>query len=82
MLNMQVPGKRRRGRPTNRWLGNIRDDMKEYKMTKDMAQNPSVWHMKTKVGPLLHGGGLRMGEEKLRSTNRDYNDAWGMQYLN
>ena len=56
--------------------------MKEYKMTKDMAQNPSVWHMKTKVGPLLHGGGLRMGEEKLRSTNRDYNDAWGMQYLN
>ena len=24
--------------PKKRWLDNIRDDMKEYKMTKDMAQ--------------------------------------------
>ena len=29
MVNMQVPGKRRRGRPKKRWLDNIRDDMKE-----------------------------------------------------
>ena len=27
--------------------------MKEYKMMKDMAQNRSVWHMKTKVGTSL-----------------------------
>ena len=32
--------------------------MKENKMTKDMAQNRNVWHMKTKAGPLLHGGGI------------------------
>ena len=50
-------GKDKKG-PNNRWLGNIRDDMKEYKMTKDMAQNRSAWHMKTKAGSLLHGGGL------------------------
>ena len=30
-----------------RWLDNFRrDDMKEYKVTEDMAQNRSVWHMK------------------------------------
>ena len=45
---MQVQGKRRKGRPKKRWLDNISDDMKEYKMTKDMAQNRRVWHTKTK----------------------------------
>ena len=58
MLNMQVQGNRRRGRPKKRWLDNIREDMKEYKMTEDMAQNRNVWHVKIKAGPLLHGGGL------------------------
>ena len=58
MLDMQVQGKRRRGRPKKRWLDNIREDRKEYKMTEDMAQNRSVWHVKIKAGPLLHGGGL------------------------
>ena len=29
-------------------------------MTKDMSQNRSVWHMETKAGPLLHGGGLQV----------------------
>ena len=58
MLNMQVQGKRRKGRPKKRWLDNIREDMKEYKMTEDMAQNRSVWHVKLKADPLLHAGGL------------------------
>ena len=55
---MQAQGKRRRGRPKKRWLDNIRDDMKGYKITKDMGQNRSVWNMKTNAGPLLHGGGI------------------------
>ena len=38
----------------------IRDDIKEYNMTEDMAQNRSVGHMKIKAGPLLHGGGLQV----------------------
>ena len=37
MLNMQVQGKRIRGRPKKRWLDNSREDMKAYKMTDDMA---------------------------------------------
>ena len=31
--------------------------MKEYNVIEDMAENRSVWHMKTKAGPLLHGHG-------------------------
>ena len=27
--------------------------MKEYEMVEDMAENGSVWHMKTQAGPLL-----------------------------
>ena len=48
-----------KGRPKKRWLDNISEDMKEYKMTEDMAQNRSVWHVKIKAGSLLHGGGSR-----------------------
>ena len=44
--------------PKKRWIDNIREDMKEYKMTKDMVQNRSVSHIKIKACPLLHGGGL------------------------
>ena len=58
MLNIQVQGKRRKGTPNKIRLNNIRDGMKEYEMTEDMAQNLCVWHMKTKAGPLLHDGGL------------------------
>ena len=39
------------------------DDMKEYKMTKDMVQIRSVWHMNTKANTLLHEGDI--GEKKL-----------------
>ena len=42
--------KYKKGRHKKRWLNNIRDDMNEYKMTKYMEQNRSVWHMKTKAG--------------------------------
>ena len=53
--SMQVQEKRRRGRSKKIWLDNIREDMEEYIMTDGMAQNQSVWHMKTNTGLLLHG---------------------------
>ena len=46
--NTQVPGKRR-SRPKKEMAAH-QDAMKEYKMTEDMAQNGSVWHMETKTG--------------------------------
>ena len=30
-------------------------------MTEEMAESQSVWHMKIKASPLLHGGGLHVG---------------------
>ena len=45
--SMQVQGKRRRGRPKKRWPDNTREDMEEYNMTEEMAENRSVSHMKT-----------------------------------
>ena len=56
MINMQVQGKIRRGRPKKRWLDNIREDIKEYNTTEEMTEKRSVWHLKKKAGPLLHGG--------------------------
>ena len=71
MLHMHLQGKLRRRRPNKRWLDNNRDDMKEYEMTKDMAQARSVWHMKTRAGPFLRGGGIHIAENvrKLMSTD-------------
>ena len=60
-----------------RKLDNIREGMKEYNMTEEMAENQSVWNMKTKVGSFLHGGGLVYVNETcgLRTVekNRDEN---------
>ena len=42
-LAMQVQGKMER--PKKRWLDNIREDMKEYNMNEETAENQSVWEM-------------------------------------
>ena len=47
MITIQVQGKRRGGRPKKRWPDNISEDMEEYNMTEEMAENRSVLHMKT-----------------------------------
>ena len=51
MLNMQVKETRRRDTP-KRWLHNITDDMEEYNMKGDMAQNRTVCHMRTNARPV------------------------------
>ena len=44
--------------------------MKGKNMTEDMAENRSLWHMKIKVGPLLHGGGLGEKDKSLHIFHR------------
>ena len=39
MMDMVVPGERRRGRPRLRWIDNNREDMKKYELTADMTEN-------------------------------------------
>ena len=57
-----------------RWPDNIREDIKEYNVTEEMTQNRSVWHMKLKAGPLLHGGGLWV---RMWSNTYDMDDEEG-----
>ena len=42
---------------------NIREDLKEHNMAEEMTNKRSVWHMKIKACPLLHGGGIYVREK-------------------
>ena len=42
MMDMVVPGKRRRGRPRLRWIDNNREDMNKYELTADMNEKDST----------------------------------------
>ena len=37
-MGMEVPGKRRRGRPKRRWLDNINNDLSERELSGEEAQ--------------------------------------------
>ena len=43
MMGMEVPGKRRRGRPKRRWLDNIRNDLSERELSGEEAQDRAKW---------------------------------------
>ena len=58
MMDMVVPGKRRRGRPRLRWTDNNREDMTKYELTTDMTENRLYWKMMVKTGPQRSGDGL------------------------
>ena len=42
LMDMVVPGKRRRGRSKHRWLDNIGEDVEIYEMTNDMTEKQTV----------------------------------------
>ena len=48
IMDMVVPGKRRRGRPRRRWIDNNRKDMSKYELTADMSENRQYWKMMVK----------------------------------
>ena len=58
MMDMVVPGNRRRGRPRLRWTDNNREDMTKYELTADMTENRQYWKMMVKTGPQRSGDGL------------------------
>ena len=58
MMDMVVPGKRRRGRPRRRWIDNNREDMRKEELTADMTENRQYWKMMVKTGPQRSGDGL------------------------
>ena len=40
---MEVPGKRRRGRPMRRWLDNIKNDLSERELSGEEAEDLVQW---------------------------------------
>ena len=58
VMDMDVTGKRRRGRPRLRWKDNNREDMTKYELTADMTENRQYWKMMVKTGPRRCGDGL------------------------
>ena len=50
IMEMEVEGTRRRGRPKTRWKDNIDRDMKEKNINADMVNNRNVWRR------LIHNG--------------------------
>ena len=47
VTGMEVPGKRRRGRPKRRWLDSIRNDLSERRLSGENAQDRSRWRRLT-----------------------------------
>ena len=43
VMVMEVPGKRRRGRPKRRWLDNIKNDLSDRELSGDHAQDRPRW---------------------------------------
>ena len=58
IMDMVVPGKRRRGRPRRRWIDNNREDMSKYELTADMTENRQYRNMMVKNGPQRSGDDL------------------------
>ena len=58
MMDVVVPGKRRRGRPRLRWIDNTREGMTIYELTADMTENRQYWKMMVNTGPRRSGDGL------------------------
>ena len=52
VMGMEVPGKRRRGRPKRRCLDSIRNDLSERELSRKDAQDRSKWrHLKRHIDP-------------------------------
>ena len=43
VMAMEVPGKRRRGRPNGRWLDSIRNDLSERELSREDTQDRAKW---------------------------------------
>ena len=55
-LRLEVSRRRNRGRRRKRWRDNIKEDMKKYQLTEDMAQDRKYWMTKILAGPVQGDG--------------------------
>ena len=50
MLRMELPGKRKRGRPKRRFIDVVKEDMAEVKVTEEDIEDRSNWRWKIRCG--------------------------------
>ena len=50
MLSMELPGKRKRGRPKKRLMGVVKEDMAEVEVKEEDADDRSNWRLKIRCG--------------------------------
>ena len=52
VMAMEVPGKRRRGRPKRRWFDSIRNDLSERELSRKDTQDRAQWrHLIRHIDP-------------------------------
>ena len=50
MLRMELPGKRKRGRPKRRFMDVVKEDMAEVEVKEEDADDRSNWRLKIRCG--------------------------------
>ena len=50
MLRMELPGKRKRGRPKRRFMDVVKEDMAEVEVTEEDTEDRSNWRWKIRFG--------------------------------
>ena len=50
VLRMELPGKRKRGRPKRRFMDVVKEDMAEVEVTEEDAEDRSNWRWKIRCG--------------------------------
>ena len=50
MMEIELPGKRRRGRPKNRFLDVVKEDMKEVGVKEMDIEDRKMWRMMIRCG--------------------------------
>ena len=51
VMNLAIPGTRRRGRPKNTWYNQIKDDMTGVGVTQDVSLDRNEWRRRTRPTP-------------------------------
>ena len=51
VMELAIPGTRRRGRPKNTWHQQIKDDMTGVGVTQDVALDRKEWRRRTRPSP-------------------------------
>ena len=69
MMEMELPGKRRRGRPKRRFLDAVKEDMREVGVKEKDVEDRKMWRIDTLWPPLTKGKGRKEKKKKIKKQN-------------